>query len=177
MAWHCGCCTLKSGCRFGALWTMIETIVGIGLLVASDLIAHGNILAIAATCYFVVVFCLAWVLLAGIFRESAAVLFTWVPFYIIFILIRLIFLGFIVTAYVQHANDKPVTFEIVYLADGRALSAQRFDSNVYLHVVVSILATMGISIVISAWIVISVILLGVSLRRTMWRRIRTVEYR
>jgi len=155
---------------------MIEAIVGIGLLVASDLIAHGNILAIASTCYFVVVFCAAWVLLAGVFRESSAVLFSWCPFYIIFILIRLIFLGFLVTAYVQHANNKPVTFEIVYLADGRALSAQKAEPEVYLHVVVGILATMGISIVISAWILIGVILLGVHLRRTLWRRVRVEHY-
>ncbi|OQV20470.1 hypothetical protein BV898_05515 [Hypsibius exemplaris] len=173
MAMHsCGCCSLKAGCRLGAIWTMFEAIVGIGLLVASGLLGHGNILAIVATCFFVIVFCAAWVLLTGIFRGNTTVLYVWSVLYIVFVLIRVTLLGFLVAAYAQYSYAKPVTFEIVYLTDGTALSDAPFAIDQHLPVLLGVLCCLGASIIISAWILIGVIYLAVHIRREQWKRAR-----
>lgn len=173
--WHCGCCSLKAGCRFGALWTMIEALAGIALLVAAGLLGNGNALAVAATCYFVLMFCSAWVLLAGIFREATSIIFTWCALYGIFILIRIALLGFAVAGYIEFANHQPVTYEIAYLADGQSLSSQRDNVEKYLPGLIGVIAILGVSIVLSGWILIGMVYYGVGIRRHMWRRAR-LEY-
>ncbi|GAU98439.1 hypothetical protein RvY_09588 [Ramazzottius varieornatus] len=168
----CGCCSLKAGCRIGAIWTMIEAIFGIALLIASGLLGHGNIIAIAAACYFVVVFCAAWVLLSGIFREQTGILWGWIVVYTIFLLIRIVFLGFLVSAYAQFNYNKPISFEIVYLSDGTALSQRPLSVEEYLPVLLGTICTIGASIVISAWILVGVVYLAVHIRRNLWKRAR-----
>jgi hypothetical protein len=64
------------------------------------------VLAIVATCFFVIVFCAAWVLLSGIFRDNTTILYVWAFLYIIFVLIRVALLGFLVAAYAQFSYRK-----------------------------------------------------------------------
>jgi len=174
MAMHsCGCCSLKTGCRLGALWTMVEALIKIGLLVASGLLAKGNIISIVATCFFVLIFCAGWVLLSGIYRNHAAVLYVWSFLYILFVMIRVVLLGFMLAAYVQYVHNQPVTFEIVYLADGTVLSQSSIDAS--LPYLLGCICGLGVSIVLSAWILVGVIYLAVQMRR-QHRKCAQLEY-
>jgi len=170
--WHCGCCSLKAGCRLGAIWTMLEAVAAIALLVTSGLLGQGHPLPVAATCYFVLMFCAAWVLLAGIFREATSIIFTWCFLYGIFILIRIALLSFAVAGYIQFVNNEPLTYEIAYLADGEKLSTRRDDVERYLPALIGVIAILGASIVVSGWILIGMVYFGVAVRRRMWRRVR-----
>lgn len=69
-----------------------------------------------------------------------------------------------------------VSYEIIYLSDGTALSeAEQEHIDGYMSALVGVIAGLGISIIVSAWILIGVIYLGVGLRRMMWRKAR-LEY-
>jgi len=148
---------------------MIEAIGGIILLLISGLIGQGNILAITAASYFVLVFCAAWILLAGIYREITTILFGWVAVYIVFILIRLACLGFIVAAYSQMIDGKPITYDVIFLSDGTSLSSAPRLVNAYVPHITGCIAALAVSEVISAWVLVGVICLGVEVRRRQWK--------
>ena len=70
---------------------------------------------------------------------------------------------------------QPVSFEIVYLSDGIALSQRPLSVQEYLPVMLGTICTLGASIIISAWILVGIVYLAVYIRRNLWKRARLEE--